>query len=152
MVGFHPNDPYQCPKVHACPHLFGASLERTVEAANWHEDESLRLFHGLNGYGGSCPSDGRIEQLERELAETRRQLKELPELADAFVGSVNKELAETRRQLKELQRRRFHKDRTDEPHASAAVPDTRAEKTARKRGAPVGQGVIPSGAGTWRRY
>jgi len=34
MLGFHPNDPLQCPRLDACPHRWGASLERGVSAAN----------------------------------------------------------------------------------------------------------------------
>jgi len=120
MFGFHPNDPYQCPRLYACPHILGASLERVVSTANWHQEESLRLLH-------------EVERLRREVSER-----------DERIDRLEREIAETRRQLKELQRRRFHKDhaeRADTSQDVASSPDSGAdcaETPARKRGAPVG--------------
>ena len=124
MVGFHPNDPLQCPRLDACPHRWGASLERVVSAANWFQQLSSQQFH-------------EIERLRRELAER-----------DGRIDELQRRLADTRRQRKELQRRRFQKHHADdEPEQTASSKITSGETTpaaaesetpARKRGAAVG--------------
>jgi hypothetical protein len=115
MFGYHPNDPYQCPRLHACPHLFGASLERVVSAANWHSEESLRLFH-------------EVERLREEISQRDRRIEQL-----------EADLARVRDALKQLQRGRFQKDR-EESEADDAPPQKPddAAQPAKKRGAPVG--------------
>ena len=121
MFGFHPNDPYQCPRLYACPHLLGASLERVVNSANWFQELSHQQFH-------------EIERLRREVSER-----------DGRIEQLQHQLADTRRQLNELQRRRFQKHHADdEPEPQATPGDAtsgtaaKPETPARKRGAPVG--------------
>jgi hypothetical protein len=78
MFGFHPDDPYQCPRLYACPHLLGASLERVVSSANWFQDLSNQQFHEIERLRREVSErDQRIEQLEQEIAATRRKLKDL---------------------------------------------------------------------------
>jgi transposase len=125
MFGYHPNDPYQCPRLHACPHLLGVSLERVVSAANWFREAELRQFH-------------EVERLRDELSKQRQEIE-----------SLQAENEQLRRELKAIHRRAFQKHRQSpragdssstpaDAEASGTAAASAAESTPKKRGAPVG--------------
>jgi transposase len=112
---FYPQHEYACPHIGHCPHLGGAALSTLVAAAS-EEGQYLDMLHG---------------QLDFEREQVAKLVTENEEL--------KRQLAQVRLELKLERQRQFTcgREAKDDPTDSPVAPRGN-DKTAGKRGAPVG--------------